>query len=92
MVRMREVHPCELMTCRCASIARPLIWVTDELRPRCNRCLCPVRRQVSQLSMHERWLLLVLGLLDGEPDTDEDVRQELKRIRSSKVDAAEWSC
>ena len=63
-VCIRRVHFCQLLSCSCVSVSRPLLWITAEERPRCFECLNPIREQVSELLVSERWLLLVLGLME----------------------------
>ena len=62
---LRVVCIAELMDCNCeAGVARPLVWVPDEDKPRCFECLKPVQ-QTSRLSVIERWHVLVINIFDA---------------------------
>ena len=71
----RVMHPSELMDCSCTPEAhRPLLWVPEENRPRCFKCVMPIW-SISKLSIPERRRLFerrpVEDLLHQRRDDDE---------------------
>ena len=48
------MHPSELMDCSCTPEAhRPLLWIPEQDRPSCYKCVMPIR-SISKWSIPER--------------------------------------